>query len=453
MEKKLALNPRTVTCRNMKTKRVMLLTAAVMATIILFGFTLHHMSVPTKKASTKVRPKGCVFQTVFGEQSSANASKYKTPEKVAASLNRGLVWVAAAQNDNGGWGAGSHSRQDIRDPHAVPSDPATTSMVLMSLLRSGHTLTKGEYMPQVKKALHYLLNAVETSTQSNPTITKETGTQIQIKLGQNIDVILTAQCLSNTLDYVQHDATLKSRVKKALDVCVAKIQRNQNDDGSIQGAGWAGVLQSALANNALESAQANGAVVDEKALDKSRLYQKGNINTETGDINTEMGAGVMLYSVTGSARASAKEARKVKEDLEQAKKDGKISQAAPATSETLEKLGYSQDEAMRYATAYDVYETAKVQSQRDDVMSGFGSNGGEEFVSYLQTGESLIINKDSEWKTWYDNISGRLLSIQNDNGSWSGHHCITSPVFCTATCLLILSVNNDIEKLSVMGSK
>ena len=106
---------------------------------------------------------------------------------------------------------------------------------------------------------------------------------------------------------------------------------------------------------------------------------------------------------------------------------------------------------MKYSTAYEVYNSAKVQAQRDDVMDGFGSNGGEEFLSYLQTGESMVIGKDNSWQQWYDNISGRMLKIQNNDGSWNGHHCITSPVFCTATSLLILSINNDIEKLIEIG--
>jgi hypothetical protein len=104
-------------------------------------------------------------------------------------------------------------------------------------------------------------------------------------------------------------------------------------------------------------------------------------------------------------------------------------------------------DANKYSTAYEINEASKKQAQRSDVMDGFGSNGGEEFLSYLQTGEGMIVSKDSEWKKWYDNISGRLLKVQNSDGSWNGHHCITSPVFCTATCLLILSVNKDIESL------
>ncbi|MFN3315457.1 MAG: hypothetical protein ACK40K_01510, partial [Raineya sp.] len=108
-------------------------------------------------------------------------------------------------------------------------------------------------------------------------------------------------------------------------------------------------------------------------------------------------------------------------------------------------------EAERYSNAYQVYNTGKAKAQEDKVMQGFGNNGGEEFLSYLQTGESLIIGKDKEWKKWYNNVSGRLLAIQENNGSWRGHHCITSPVFCTATCLLILSVENDMQKLEELG--
>ena len=62
----------------------------------------------------------------------------------------------------------------------------------------------------------------------------------------------------------------------------------------------------------------------------------------------------------------------------------------------------------------------------------------------------MIINRDEVWKGWFDNVSGQLLSIQNPDGSWNGHHCITSPVFCTATCVLILTVNNDIEELAAV---
>jgi len=396
-------------------------------------------------------PKGCVFLTLMGEESSDSSFVYKTPERVLFNTQAGLDWIVRAQSSNGGWGAGSHARQDITDPHAVPTDPATTAMVAMALLRNGNTIKKGNYSGQLKRAVEHLLREVEHAPQNSMTITDQTGTQIQVKLGANIDVILTAQFLSNLLDDTSLDQEMAIRVKRALNICVAKIEKAQDGNGSIQGSGWAGVLQSSFATNALEAAQAKGVAVDDKKLDRARQFQKSNLDAESGDVKTEMGAGVVLYSVSGSTRASAKEARKVTEAFEKAKRDGVLPENAPVSEANLEKIGFEKDEAKKYNNAFNVYKAGKAQSQDARVMDGFGSNGGEEFLSYLQTGESLVINKDNDWKKWYDNVSGRLLQIQNDDGSWSGHHCITSPVFCTATCLLILSVNNDIEKLTKIG--
>lgn len=396
-------------------------------------------------------PKGCVFLTLMGEESSDSSFVYKSPESVLFSTQTGLAWIIRAQNPNGGWGAGSHARQDIMDPHAVPTDPATTSMVAMALLRNGTSYSHGTYSSQLRKAVNHLLSEVEESPVQSYNITNQTGTQIQVKLGANIDVILTSQFFSNLLDDQSLDANTKRRVQSALNKCVDKIQRAQDQDGSFKGSGWAGVLQSSFATNALEAAQAKGVAVDDAKLEKARSFQKNNLDAESGNVKTELGAGVVLYSVSGSTRASAKEARRVTEEFEKAKRDGTLPQNAPVTEENLRKVGFAPEEAKKYTNAYKVYQAGKVQSQNEDVMSGFGSNGGEEFLSYLQTGESMIINKDNDWKKWYDNTSGRLLHIQNDDGSWNGHHCITSPVFCTATCLLILSVNNDIEKLTKIG--
>jgi hypothetical protein len=435
----------------MKNYKAMLITAASVSLILGFGFTLKRFESKPVLKEMATPEKGCVFRTVMGEESAVQYARFKTPEKVTESLNRGLDWMMKAQHANGGWGAGSHSRQDVIDPHAVTPDPATTAMVSMALLRTGNTLREGEQHQALQKALQYLLTSVEATPRNNPNITEERGTQIQSKLGENIDVILTAQFLSNVLDYTTHDAALNSRVKEALKICTDKIQKNQQQDGSIAGAGWAGVLQSSLATTALESAQQRGIEVDDGALNKARDYQKGNYNPASGEARTDMGAGVVLYSVTGSVRASAKEARKVREDVEQGKRDGTIPSQAPVDFSTLHDLGYSPEEARRAVTAYEVYESAKVKAQDQQVMDGFGSNGGEEFLSYLQTGESMIVGKDMAWHKWFDDISGRLLRIQNQNGSWNGHHCITSPVFCTATCLLVLSINNDIDKLTDLG--
>ncbi|MEQ8425497.1 MAG: hypothetical protein RIA63_12355, partial [Cyclobacteriaceae bacterium] len=318
----------------------------------LFSFTTN----PEKHVHVKsgCAPKGCVFLTLMGEESSDSSFVYKTPERILFNTQAGLDWIVRAQSNNGGWGAGSHSRQEITDPHAVPTDPATTSMVAMALLRNGNTLNKGNYSSQLKRAVEHLLHEVEHASANNPTITDQRGTQIQVKLGANIDVILTAQFFSNLLDDPTLDQTMKSRVKRALNTCVSKIEKAQDHDGSFQGSGWAGVLQSSFATNALEAAQAKGIDVNDEVLERSRTFQKGNLDAASGEVKTEMGAGVVLYSVSGSTRASAKEARKVTEEFEKAKRDGVLPQNAPVNEANLEKIGFEKDEAKKYTNAYNV---------------------------------------------------------------------------------------------------
>ncbi|MCW9036855.1 hypothetical protein [Altibacter sp.] len=433
----------------MRTKLILLTFPLLLAGAIFTVITSEADSYPeTNRLLTPID--GCVFMTVMGEQSSQDFDVFKTDENLQLSVRDGLSWLSEAQLPGGGYGAGSHNAQHVRDPHAVPADPATTAMVGMAFLRSGTTLQKGMYANNLKRAMNFLLETVENSGKDDPYITDVRNTQIQSKLGQNIDAVITAQFLSNLLDRDLQGMD-KKRVARCLDICVAKIQQGTDASGKQTGAGWAGVLQSGLANSALEAAESVGADVDKAVLERTRTYQKDNYDEKTGNVNTEDGAGVMLYAVSGSVRASAKEARKAEEMLNKAKREGKIKTDAPISVENLKKAGFSEAEAIDYNTSYNVYKAAKETAQREDVLNGFGNNGGEEFLSFLQTGESLLVNQDKDWKKWYNDMSGRILKIQNEDGSWNGHHCITSPVFCTATSILLLTVENDIEYLSKVG--
>ncbi len=429
----------------MKVTGVVLVITSIVA--LTSGFKIHNKNPHDHKHLEICGSKGCTFRTLFGEESSEGFEKHKNFEAVEESLNSGLQFLMGSQHENGGWGAGSHSMQHIRDPHAVRTDPATTSMVGMAIMRSGSTLKKGNYSAQLNRALEYLLKTVENTPDDQLKITDLAGTQIQTKLGDNIDVVLTAQFFNNVLGLNDLDKHVKQRVKNALAKCVKRIEANQANDGSLQGDGWAGVLQSSFANQALEAAELNEIVIDRRKLSAAREFQKSNYDAESGRVNTARGAGVMLYAISGSVRASAREAKKVKDLMDDGIRSGKIDRDTRVSEEVLEELGLSMDEASRLATSYNVYESAKDKAQEEDVLNGFGNNGGEEFLSFLQTGESIVIAGGDDWKEWYDKTSGRILSIQNEDGSWNGHHCITSPVFCTATCILILSIDRDIERL------
>ncbi len=431
----------------MKMKSLLFLAPVVLLTI---AWKVLETKPEYTETSRMLKPEsGCVFMTVMGEQSSQDFSMYKSDLNLQLAVRDGLSWLSKAQGANGGYGAGSHNAQNIMDPHAVVPDPATTAIVAAAFLRNGTTLKKGAYRENLEKAIEYLLNEVERN-QNNQFIAEARNTQIQRKLGDNIDVVLTTQFLSSLLDRNLKGLD-KKRVKNALNMCIDKVQRATDDEGKQRGAGWAGVLQSGLANSALEAAQSVGGSVNSDVLETMRNYQKSNYSSD-GSVNTADGAGVLLYSVSGSVRATAKDARKAEKMIKEANASGTLDEKE-VTVANLKKAGMTESEAIEYTTSYNVYQSAKQTAQREDVVSGFGNNGGEEFISFLQTGESLAVNDDNDWTKWYNDMSGRILKIQNQDGSWNGHHCITSPVFCTATSVLLLTIENDIDYLKEMGDQ
>ncbi|GGD18256.1 hypothetical protein [Flavobacterium orientale] len=438
----------------MKSKIILGISALV--SCVPFIYLLGNDSAPTKELLPKKEiaqreivedeEKPCVFMSLMGEQPIEGSSTVKTNSKFIETISKGELWLIEAQNSDGGWGAGSRNKQSERNPHAVSSDPATTAMSAMALYRCGHSMEKGEHKETLKKSVLFLLNEIEKN-QNSPYITQIRGTQIQGKLGEHIDAILTLQFFNQLLPTLQN-ASIKARVKDGIQVCVDKIEKSMGDSGKVGSSGWAGVLQSSFANSSLEMAAKNeGIKVDKDKIQQAREYQKSNYNPESQSAKTEDGAGIMLYAVSSSVRNSAEEAKEVNQLFKKAKAEGKIERDAVLNEQNLERLGYSKEKAKSYDVANKVYNSAKVTAMKDDVLSGFGNNGGEEFLSFLQTGESMVVNHDDDWKKWYDNIGGRMMQIQNADGSWNGHHCITSPSFCTATCLMILSIENDIKNL------
>lgn len=374
--------------------------------------------------------------------------KFNFDAETSVIINKGLDWLVDAQFENGAWGAGSHSQQNIFDPHAVQADPATTAFAAMALLRSGNTLKSGEYKSHLKKALEFLLQTVESSDENSANITSITGTQPQVKLGQNIDVSMASRFFTRILPLAE-DEELTTRIQKAQTKCIRKIEKSQGADGSIQGGTWAGVLQSAVATMALEEAVETGQQVDTVAYERIKQFQKSNVDVSTGAVSTGSAAGVQLYALSSTNRATAKDYKKAKKAIEDARSEGKFDdqydrdEAIPVTEETLKEAGIKDEEAKVLVQGYTANQVARTQVQTDAVMRGFGNNGGEEFLSHMMTSESLVVMGGDEWNSWNDRMKKMMGGIQNQDGSWSGHHCITSPVFCTAAVILTLTVEND----------
>jgi hypothetical protein len=399
------------------------------------------------------------FATTSFAKDSAVEPKTKSeikPAKIATFVNKGIEWLIAAQHTDGGWGGGSHANQADRDPHHGQTDPGTTAFALLSLFRAGHTPVAGEYKDQVRRGLEYLITAVEKSPSEGPRITDITGTQPQSKLGQFVDTPLTAQYLARAIELLAKDDTLYKRTDAALDKCLAKLQASQEKDGGWgQGGGWAPVLQSSLSCSALEIAQANGKQVDQTKLARARDYQKQQVDVSGGRAvaKTEAAAGIELYAFNGALRGNAAETNEAKVTIKDAVASGKLPAGSAVNKENLEQAGVAKDKADRLVKAHDQNAEQLKRLDDENLLAGFGNNGGEEYLSYLLTSESLLIAGGDKFHQWNDKMHGRLQKIQNGDGSWTGHHCITSPVFCTAAVVQCLTTDRDATFLIAMSEK
>ena len=72
--------------------------------------------------------------------------------------------------------------------------------------------------------------------------------------------------------------------------------------------------------------------------------------------------------------------------------------------------------------------------------------GGEEFISYMNLSDSLARIGGEPWVKWNTNIKERLVKLQNQDGSWAGHHCITGRVACTSAAIMTLLTERTIAK-------
>jgi hypothetical protein len=269
----------------------------------------------------------------------------------------------------------------------------------MALLRAGHSPTSGQYSDSIRRGTEFMLSHIETSPLEGLAVTPVRDTQVQRKLGPYIDTFLSSMALSE-LDGQMGDATLNRRVRSALEKVVNKIQRNQQSDGSwnISG-GWAPVLGTSIASRGLYAAQAKGVRVEPAVIARIDDYSKRSAAPEASA--APAAAGVRLYQ----------------------------------SAQALEQLSRSAD-----SRASNEKEIREITGQLADArfVNGFGSMGGEEFFSYLNISDSLRRNGGDEWNKWNTKIKTRLISLQNGDGTWAGHHCITGRVAVTSAAVLTL---------------
>ena len=346
------------------------------------------------------------------------------PAPVSTAVDKGARWLASVQGADGGWGQDGGAASSARPGERLESsgnDVANTAVAALALLQAGR-----QYQPQVERALAFVLQRIEASPADGLAITDRQGTQIQRKLGPYIDTFLSSMLMSQ-IDGRASTPALNARVRKALQKTVAKIEKHQQSDGSWNIAGgWAPVLGTSMASRSLFEAQNRGVAVDAAALKRAENYTVSALSAPPPPVARGAAGGVSAGAgslVVASPAAAPAEAAGV---------------ALYQSAQALEQL--SRTKADR---AQNAKQISAIQGQLANAafVGGFGSMGGEEFFSYLNISDSMKRVGGDGWSKWHADITQKIVGLQNSDGTWAGHHCITGRVAMTSAAILNLTVD------------
>ncbi len=359
------------------------------------------------------------------------------PKPLSENVRRGLQWLVEHQHEDGGWSQGEESRNMGGNITAKPN-VGDTAAATLALIRSGSTPSEGLYAGSILKALDFIMKRVMASDHKSILVSDVRGTRLQAKLGQNIDTFLASLVLTESAGHMP-DQESENRLAAALDKVLYKIQENQQANGLWGGGGWAPALANAVAAKSLNRARQSGLQVSDDVLAKVEANALAEV--KGGRVASGRGvgaAGVALY-------AGAKNLGILQDSVNsnRERRDEVARQAVSAP--TQEQRDHAKSELKRFDEAEVAFATAQdaVINRLDDpqFIAGFGSNGGEEFLSHMNIGESLVVKGGEDWKKWDAKMTENLNRIQNGDGTWTGHHCITGRTFCTSSALMVLMVD------------
>lgn len=307
-----------------------------------------------------------------------------TPQSELA-IRRGTEWLIKTMHRDGGCGV------DI----GQPTDIGCSSMVGLALMSTGNTPVEGPRSREVQRIVSYLIQATEVMP--NDDITSLQGTQLQNKIGRHAHSFFAALYLAEAIG----EGWDTEPVREALKRVVAAIVGTQTPEGHWGNQSWAPTLGTVMGWVALRAAHYSGL----KVGGSPDLTAKHLLQQMSATANPNQGSWMhTLYKNATGVRV-------------------------------LYALGMEKEAAAKKAFS-DVLQLVSKDN------TAFSQAGGEEYLAFHLITETMLQEGGEGWNKWFPTVRDKIIGVQNSDGSWTGHHCITSRTFCTAAAVLVLSSPN-----------
>jgi hypothetical protein len=343
--------------------------------------------------------------------------RQEPPAELSESANRAIGWLLEHQMPNGAWGQGDEAPAMRGQPSSEVGSVADTCVAALALVRAGSTPRRGPHARAVERAADFVMTSIERSDEESLWVTENRGTRVQGKIGTYVDTFASLNFLNELRGEMANPAG-ERRLEQALGKVRRKIERNQGPDGSFGQQGWAPTLGEALAARGLNREARAGAPVSQEVLRRVERRARARFDDDSRSFAAPAAgsAGIQLYDAAGAAST-----------LEEA-------------ADTADHKGDKQPREVSPARARAQAAAGALRERLSDpsFVQGFGSNGGEEFLSYMLISETLASAGGEDFDRWHRTIGELLTGVQNADGSFTGHHCITGRTFCTATALLVM---------------
>ncbi len=311
--------------------------------------------------------------------------KERTRESMLA-VQRGMEWIKKGRNKrSGGYGVDKGHKDDI----------GCTAVVGLAMLGDGSTPSQGPNKQALRDIVNFLLKRIRVMPATN--ITSEKGTQLQRKIGEQAHTFFALLFLTQVAGEAHIPKETLTAARKVIDA-VAKAQR---PDGSWGNESWAPTLGTVMGWTSLRSSHFAGFEVG-ASPEKTSDYLIGKMKKEMGQ-----NRGHWMHQLYKNA----------------------------AGIRVLYAMG-KEDDAIVKKSFKEVLKLVK------DGSTAFNQAGGEEYLAFHLITETMLQKAGEDWSKWFPVVRDKIIKVQNQDGSWVGHHCITSRTFCTAAACLVLSAPN-----------